>query len=91
MAISNDKTIVRIFNQKDDDVTKQALDKGPPSETSSDSDEILLKVTRSAGDLSEGRKQKSPTPKLKAAVLRHTRARPATGGYPQPQPSTYSI
>jgi hypothetical protein len=78
MAISNHRPIVRIFNHKGDDVTKQALDKGPPSETSSDSDEILLKVTRRASDLSE-RKQESPAPKSKAAVLltddRRTRAK----------------
>jgi len=71
MAISNHKPIVRIINQKGDDVTKQARDKGPPSETSSDSrdsDEILFKVTRRASDLSE-RNQESPAPKSKPAVL----------------------
>jgi hypothetical protein len=81
MAISIHQPIVRIFNHKGDDVTKQTLDKGPPSETSSDtsdSDENLLKVTRRASDLGE-RKQEAHGPDSKAAVLltddRRTRAK----------------
>lgn len=86
MAISIHQPIVRIFNHKGDDVTKQTLDKGPPSETSSDtsdSDENLLKVTRRASDLSECKKE-SGGPDSKAAVLltddRRTRAKAGRRG-----------
>jgi hypothetical protein len=68
-AVSDRENAVRIINQNGDDVSKQALTKGPPPEPSGPlNDEILIGVTRRASGLSEADSE-APNTKVKPAVL----------------------
>jgi hypothetical protein len=69
-AVSAHENVVRIINQNGDDVSKQALAKGPPPEPSGPlkGDEILIGVTRRASGLTDPDTESTST-KVRPAVL----------------------